>query len=454
MLCSSAISGGIPAVQKNSLNRQILGLAIPAIVANITTPLLSLVDVAIVGRLGSAAYLGAIAVGGTMFNLLYWLFGFLRTGTSGLTAQAEGRQSPAEATIVLLRSLALSAIFAITLIAVNRPLGQLLLHCIDPDADTTPMAWQYFSILIWGAPASLGMFALTGWFIGRQDTRATMRISLLVNIVNIVSSLTLVGLCGWKIDGVATGTLIAQWGGFIAAICYAVRRYKITLLCHISMIFKGAELQRFFSINTDIFLRTLCLIAVTLWFTRSGAEQGTVMLAVNTLLMQFFTLFSYFMDGFAFAAEALCGKACGANDKTLMRQTIRALMRYGATIATLFTALYFLGSEWFLNVITTDKDVIVTAGDYRLWAVAVPFSGFMAFTWDGILIGTTRTRLMLATIIAASAAFFILKYTLSPILANHALWIAFLSYLVIRSVTPGNFFWKESNKTDCKNVIQ
>lgn len=445
MHCSYAISGGIPVVPRNSLNRQILGLAVPAIVANITTPLLSLVDVAIVGRLGSAAYLGAIAVGGTMFNLLYWLFGFLRTGTSGLTAQAEGRQDAAGTSMTLCRSLALAIGFGTALVTLHVPLGRMLLEGIGPDADTAPMAWRYFSILIWGAPASLGAFALTGWFIGRQDTRATMWISLLINVVNIGSSLILVWMLGWKIEGVATGTLIAQWVGFATALIYARMRYRITVP-RAGAIFRGNELRRFFSINADIFLRTLCLIAVTLWFTHAGAAQGSVMLAVNTLLMQFFTLFSYFMDGFAFAAEALCGKAQGASDITLLRRTIRALMRFGAAMAVIFTALYFIGGEWFLGVLTTDDAVIAAASDYRLWAVAVPFSGFMAFTWDGILIGTTRTRLMLASIAVGTGAFFLIRFLLAPTLANHSLWLAFLVYLLTRSLMPGNFFWASSNK--------
>lgn len=445
MHCSYAISGGIPVVPRNSLNRQILGLAVPAIVANITTPLLSLVDVAIVGRLGSAAYLGAIAVGGTMFNLLYWLFGFLRTGTSGLTAQAEGRQDAAGTSMTLCRSLALAIGFGTALVALHVPLGRMLLEGIGPDADTAPMAWRYFSILIWGAPASLGAFALTGWFIGRQDTRATMWISLLINVVNIGSSLILVWMLGWKIEGVATGTLIAQWVGFATALIYARVRYRVTVP-RVGAIFRGNELRRFFSINADIFLRTLCLIAVTLWFTHAGAAQGSVMLAVNTLLMQFFTLFSYFMDGFAFAAEALCGKAQGASDITLLRRTIRALMRFGAAMAVIFTALYFIGGEWFLGVLTTDDTVIAAASDYRLWAVAVPFAGFMAFTWDGILIGTTRTRLMLASIAVGTGAFFLIRFLLAPTLANHSLWLAFLVYLLTRSLMPGKFFWASSNK--------
>ncbi len=439
MPCSSATSGGTAAVPKSSLNRQILGLAIPAIVANITTPLLSLVDVAIVGRLGSAAFVAAIAVGGTMFNLLYWLFGFLRTGTSGLTAQAVGRHDSAESSLILGRSLVLAATFALLLLLLHRPVGLLLLQSIDPDAATRAEAWLYFRIVIWGAPASLASFALTGWFIGRQDTRATMWVSLLINVVNIATSLILVWGLHMKMAGVAVGTLTAQWFGLGAALWYAVKRHGFRP-APLRDILHGGGFRRFFSVNADIFLRTLCLIAVTLWFTRSGAAQGAMMLAVNTLLMQFFTLFSYCMDGFAFAGEALCGKACGSGDHAALRATVRRLLRFGAIVATAFTVIYFVGGEWFLGLLTTDRDIIAAAADYRLWAVAIPAAGFMAFTWDGIFIGITRTRLMLISIAIASAIFFALLWALTPALGNHGLWIAFLSYLLARGLSQSLLF--------------
>lgn len=253
---------------KNSLDRQILGLALPAIVANITTPLLSLVDVAIVGHLGSAVYVGAIAVGGSIFSMLYWLFGFLRFGTSGLTAQALGRGSARQTSLLLQRSLLIALGFGIILITAHYPLGHAALSFMDTDADTAGKAWLYFSILIYGAPASLATFALTGWFVGMQDTRTPMWISLLVNVVNITASLILVYAMDYDLAGVAYGTLLAQWTGFIvsAATCaihYKVRPQPLSELLHVS------ELKTFFKVNTDIFLRTVCLIAVTVWFTRT-----------------------------------------------------------------------------------------------------------------------------------------------------------------------------------------
>jgi MATE family multidrug resistance protein len=430
-------------VLKNSLDRQILGLALPAIVANITTPLLSLVDVAIVGHLGSAVYVGAIAVGGSIFSMLYWLFGFLRFGTSGLTAQALGRGSARQTSLLLQRSLLIALGFGIILITAHYPLGHAALSFMDTDADTAGKAWLYFSILIYGAPASLATFALTGWFVGMQDTRTPMWISLLVNVVNITASLILVYAMDYDLAGVAYGTLLAQWTGFIvsAATCaihYKVRPQPLSELLHVS------ELKTFFKVNTDIFLRTVCLIAVTVWFTRTGAGLGPVMLAVNTLLMQFFILFSYIMDGFAFAGEAICGKSYGASDSHSLNRQIHRLLQWGLALATVFTAGYALGGQYLITLLTNDSGVIETAEKYRLWAAGIPLAGFMAFTWDGVLTGMTRTRLMLGTMSAASAIFFILYLLLFPAIGNHGLWTAFLAYLFTRGCLQHIFYYRNN----------
>lgn len=413
-----------------SLNRQILQLAIPAIIANITTPLLSLADIAIAGHLGSAAFVGAIAVGGSLFNMLYWLFSFLRFGTSGITAQAIGAGNGEAQRLTLMRSLLIGGVFGVLIVVMHTPLGLLAIDFLDPDADTRNLALQYFNILVFGAPAVLMQYSLMGWFVGMQNTRVPMFNSLLINVVNIAASLILVFVFHLGIAGIALGSLIAQWIGCVAALILA-RPRKVAL----RRILDGNELKRFFGVNVNIFLRTLCLIAVTVWFTRAGAMQGALMLAVNTLLLQLFTLFSYFMDGFAFAAEALCGKCVGAHDMTRLRQTINRLMLWGFGVAVVATLVYVGAGEGFLNLLTDDLGVIAAARDYRLWAVAVPLAGFLAFTWDGIVIGMTRTRLMLVSMAVSTALFFILYFLLTPRLGNHALWLAFVSYLFSRGVT-------------------
>ncbi len=429
MLPSLPTSGGQAAVQNASLNKPILTLAIPAIVANITTPLLSLVDIAIVGHLGSAAFVGAIAVGGSLFNMLYWLFGFLRFGTSGLTAQAVGANDSAGRTLVALRALLIAIGFGVALILLQLPIGKLALNLMDPDTTTRQLAGLYFSTLIWGAPAVLVQYALTGWFVGSQDTRTPMFISLAINVINIGASLLLVYVFELGIRGVALGTLIAQWSGCLLALAKA--RLKPRPL---RQILNRSEMRRFFGVNVSIFLRTVCLIAVTVWFTRAGARQGEIILAVNTLLLQLFTLFSYFMDGFAFAAEALCGKLYGAGNRDGLKRMIRRFMSWGGAVALLFTALYAVGGAEFLRLLTNDDTVLNAAGEFRLWGIAIPLAGFMAFTWDGIVIGLTKTRLMLISMAVATAIFFALWALLEPLLGNHALWLAFIAYLLTRGI--------------------
>ncbi len=421
--------GGQAAVKRNSLDNKILALAVPAIIANITTPLLSLIDIAIVGHLGSASYVGAVAVGGTLFSMLYWMFSFLRFGTSGLTAQAVGSGNERERSVTLLRSLLIGFTASVVLIAFHNPVGRIALDFMDTDAETRALASTYFSILIYGAPAVLTQYALTGWFIGCQNTRTPMWISLVINVTNIIASLVLVFGLHMKIEGVAIGTLIAQWIGTACALM-AARPHMQPL----KDVLRPNELKRFFSVNIDIFLRTLCLIAVSVWFTRSGASQGAEILAVNSMLLQLFILFSYFMDGFAFAAEALCGKILGQGNNIELKNCIRRLMRWGLAMALIFTVIYTLGGEAFLRLLTDDRSIIDASEPYRLWAAAVPLAGFMAFTADGIVIGLTRTRLMLSSMAIATLAYFVLWFWLNPILGNHALWIAFLTYLFLRGV--------------------
>lgn len=414
------------------LNREILALSIPSIVTNITTPLLGLVDVAIVGHMGDPIFIAAIAVGGSMFNMLYWLFAFLRMGSSGMTAQAYGAGDSREMSLIFYRSLVVAAAASICMILLQGPIADGVLAFMDADPATRELARRYFSICIYGAPAVLATYALSGWFLGMQDSRAPMWISIVINLSNIAVSLLLVMVFRLQIEGVATGTLTAQWLG-VAAGLLLCRRYRIHRPT-LADILRWSGLRRFFAVNIDIFLRTLCLVAVTLWFTRVGAMQGTVMLAVNTLLMQFFMLFSFFMDGFAFAGEALCGRFVGARDRRSLRLCIIALFKWSVSLAALFTLLYFLGGEWFLSLLSGDAVVTDRAAEYFWWALAVPFAGFAAFTWDAVFIGDTRTRGMLLAMASATALYFLIYFLLFPRLGNHALWLAFTAYLFTRGL--------------------
>lgn len=415
------------------ISRDILSLAIPSIITNITTPLLALMDVVIVGHMGSADYIAAIAVGGTMFNMIYWLFGFLRMGTSGLTAQANGSADRKGCGLILARGLTVAFVASLLIIILQRPIMDLTLNFLEVQGDVRDLAATYFSILVWGAPASLATFTLTGWLLGMKNARAPMWIAFVINLSNIAVSLLLVIGFGMKVEGVATGTLTAQWLGVITGLAIVLLKYHPEAGT-LREVLRLDDLRHFFKVNTDIFFRTLCLIAVTVWFTRSGASQGTVILAVNTLLMQFFILFSYFMDGFAFAGESLCGNLIGSGDRGALKECVRSLFRWSVAMVTVFTIVYAIGGEEIMSLLSDDADVRLSAKEYFSWVIAIPAVGFAAFTWDGVFIGATRTREMLLSMATATVIYFGLWRLLFPIIGNHGLWIAFLAYLLTRGL--------------------
>lgn len=423
----------------NTNNREILQIALPSIVSNITVPLLGLIDVTIVGHLGAASYIGAIAVGGMFFNIIYWIFGFLRMGTSGMTSQAFGRKDDAETMRLLTRSTGVGLVIAFMLIVLQSPIEQIAFALIQTTPEVERLASLYFRICIWGAPAVLGLYSFSGWFIGMQNSRYPMFIAITQNIVNILVSLLLVYGFNMKIEGVAIGTLIAQYAGLFIACVLWHHQYRPRLQHHAefrSLLDKQA-MYRFFQVNRDIFLRTLCLVAVTVFFTSAGAAQGEVILAVNTLLMQLFTLFSYIMDGFAYAGEALAGKHIGANNRIALRQMVHQLFKWGIGLSLAFTLLYGLGGEGFLRLLTDEASVITASSVYFYWVLAIPLAGFSAFLYDGIFIGATATHLMLRAMIIASAAFFLIYFGCKEMMGNHALWMAFITYLTLRGLMQG-----------------
>ena len=417
------------------MNKRILQLAVPSIISNITVPLLGLVDVAIVGHIGDAAYIGAIAVGSMLFNVIYWLFGFLRMGTSGMTSQVLGRRDLAEVLRLLVRSLSIGVGIGVLFFILQKWLIACGLWAMSPEADVVELARRYCYVCIWGAPAVLGLYGFTGWFIGMQNTRIPMVVSLSQNVVNIVASLLLVFVCGMTVEGVALGTVIAQWWGFLmACLFYRICYRRLSKYDYRRHLFAAEPLKQFFSLNKDIFLRTLCLVAVNLFFTAAGSRESTIVLAVNTLLMTLFTIFSYFMDGFAYAAEALSGKYYGARNMGAFREVVRRTMGFGAVVAVGFTLLYIVGGENFLSLLTSDKQVIAASGEYFWWAVLIPLSGMSAFVFDGIFVGITQSKSMLSSTAVASASFFVLFFGLHPFLGNHALWLAFILYLLLRGI--------------------
>ena len=428
-------------------NRLILQLALPSIVSNITVPLLGLVDVAIVGHMGGAVYIGAISVGAMVFNIIYWIFGFLRMGTSGMTSQALGRRNLADVLQLLCRSVAVAIAVAMTILILQVPIKWLAFLVVNPEKEVMGLASSYFDICVWGAPAMLVLYSLSGWFVGMQNTRIPMMISIIQNVVNILASLTLVYGCGMKVEGVACGTLFAQYVGCAIAIILWAKVYgRLTKHFVREGLFDFVKMLEFFKVNYHIFLRTLCLVAVNLFFLAAGARQGAVMLAVNTLLVQLYILFSYFLDGFAFAGEALCGRYHGAANSTAFKETVRLVFAWGGAIAIVFTLMYAIGGQWFLNVLTDERSVAEAAVDYLPWAVAVPLAGVAAFVWDGVFIGVTATKGMLLSSVVATIVFFSVYLIGKDAYANHALWLAFVAFLITRGIVQTIIYSKGFGK--------
>lgn len=430
--------------RQSGIDREILQLALPSIVSNITVPLLGLCDVTIMGHVGGATSIGAIAVGSMIFNVMYWLFAFLRMGSSGLTAQAYGARRHRDVVATFWRGLLVGVGCGLVIVVLQVPLQWLTFWLMRPTADVAQLCTPYYYICIWGAPAVLGLFALTGWLVGMQNTRVPMLIAVGQNVVNIALSVVLVIVFRQGVRGVAMGTLVAQWTAFAVGLLLVARGYgRLLRRLWPSMSQLGSGLGRFFRLNFDIFLRTVCLVSVNLYFTSAGAAQGPLVLAANTLLMQFFMIYSYMTDGFAFAGEALSGRFLGAGDQSGLRQVVRRLFWWGGAVALLFTVAYLLCGVPLLHLLTSDASVVVAAREYLPWAILIPAAGMAAFVWDGIFIGTTRSRGMLVSCFWAAVTFFAVWFALSPLWGNHALWLALLIYLAMRGLVQ-TMIWNRS----------
>jgi len=419
-----------------SLNRQILRLSVPNIVSNITVPLLGLVDMAMMGHLDNPVYIGAIALGGAIFNVIYMSFGFLRMSTSGFTAQAFGASHKKEITMILYRSVAVAFLLALLLIILQYPIQWLSFKLLDGSREVKTLARQYFYIRIFAAPATLGLYALNGWFLGLQNARIPMIIAIVVNSLNIgFNFLFIIGL-KMTSDGVAMASVLAQYSGLILAFVFLKKHFKVYLVKYASAaILKADALVRFFRVNTDIFIRTLLLILVLTFFTSRSARIGDTILAVNSLLFQFFFIFSYFADGFAFAGEALTGKAKGANDRLLLKKTIRHLFYWGWGSAVVFSMLYFSLLQTLLRVMTNNDSLIFTAMDYKWWVIILPVTSSAAFIWDGVYIGITAAKAMRNTMIAASLLVFAPACWLTiDTYGNNGLWFALNLFMASRGL--------------------
>lgn len=415
------------------MNKRILHLAIPNIISNLSVPLLGLVDLALMGHMGSVQDMGAIALGGMIFNFIYWLFGFLRMGTTGFTSQSLGRRDLPEVVMHLSKALFAGGIAAMLLLLFKNPIGWLSFKVVEASAEVEALTRVYFNIRIWAAPATISLYAFTGWFIGMQNTKIPMVITMAVNLLNIAfNSLFIFGF-DMRSDGVALGTVLAQYSGLILAVFFFFRYYG-KLGKHFTL--KGIlQLSDFFKVNTNLFIRTLMLLLALSFFTLASARQNDTILAINTLLLQFFTIFAYFLDGFAYSAEALTGKFIGGGERNRLYKMIRIIFLWASGLSILFSLLYLAGNTWLLSILTNKKDIIEASAPYVYWVTIIPIITFPAFIWDGVFIGATASGPMRDVMLIASLLVFFPVYFITfPLIGNHGLWLAFILMMLVRSL--------------------
>jgi MATE family, multidrug efflux pump len=418
------------------LNKKILNLAVPNIVSNITIPLLGIVDLAIMGHLESEIYIGAIALGGMIFNFLYWGFGFLRMGTTGFTAQAFGSRNLARVSEIFIQSLFIGILGGLVIILLQFPIEWFSFKVINGSIDVETEASKYFYIRIWAAPATIGLYAFYGWFIGMQNTKAPMAIAILINVSNVLLNLYFVYVLKMKTDGVAFGTLISQYLGFFVALFIFTKYYKrFFKYISIHALKKFDDIKQFFKVNFDIFLRTMLLLLVFSFFTTQSANTSDKILAINTLLLQFLFIFSYFIDGFAHAAEALVGKYVGNKNKILFKESVKIIFIWGIGLSIPFSIVYFVFGKNLLFILTDQIEIIQASSPYLIWIGILPILSFAAFIWDGVFVGATASKSMRNSMLVSSLFIFIPVYYVSRVfLDNHGLWLAMNLFMLSRGL--------------------
>ena len=416
-----------------SLNREILRLAIPSILANITIPLVGMVDVAIIGHISDASAIGGIAIGTMLFDLLYWNFGFLRIGTSGLTAQAFGQGDQTKQVSIFSQALSIAAVSALFVLAIQWLFVTAVLYFIPCSPEVGDFARRYFFIRIWAAPATLGLMVFKGWFIGMQDTVSPMVCDIVVNVVNMVASYLLAVHTSMGIIGVAYGTVIAQCVGLLTAVGLLMARYRKLFLDHWRHVVLRDGLGRMFRLSGNLFVRSLCFMVVYVGFTVFATSYGDGELAVSTIMMKLFMFFSYFVDGFAYAGEALTGRFIGAGDGGQLRRAVRILFVWALAVGLLFTFVYAATGDWSIRMMTSDLTVIALSHPYLVWLALMPLVSCAAFMWDGVFIGATAGKQVRDCMIVSAVAFVVVYLSLHPFWGIQALYAAYFAHLLARA---------------------
>lgn len=417
-----------------NINKQIIRLAIPNVISNFSIPLLGAVDTALMGRLETEHYIGAVGIGGIIFSFIYWGFGFLRMATTGLTAQAYGENDTIECGQLLQRSLSIGIIGSLLLLILQWVLVDVSFALITTSSEVEQLARTYFHIRIYAAPAVLCLHAFHGVFLGLQNAHYPMVLTILINIVNIVLNLVFVNLLGMKVEGVALATVIAQYIGLLlACVLFLARYHNLLTTWDLRKILAFSKLKRFLSISSDIFIRTLCLVFSHAFFTAKSAALSDTFLAINTILLQYINLMSYAIDGFAFAAESMVGKFKGAQDMQNLKRTTRYIFIWAFLFGSLVMLIFLVFGEQLLHLFTDKDKLIQQAAPYLVWIIVAPVVNVAAYIWDGIYLGATTAKPLRNSMIVALLLFLSAVYLLMPY-GNHGLWAALTVLLITRGI--------------------
>ncbi len=427
-----------------STNKEILKLAIPNILSNISIPLLSSVDTILMGHL-SLQHLGAVGIASMIFNFIYWNFGFLRMGTTGITAQAFGENNTDKIRDTLGRSLLLALGLAILIILFAYPLQKFSFSALQVITTQNDMVMDYYYTRLWAAPATLCIYAFTGWFLGMQNAWYPLLVTLVVNLTNIVVSYYCVVHLDMEVKGVAIGTVIAQYLGVLLILILIRHKYK-NLLHGLSLktLSAWSEFKNFLLINRDIFIRTICLTFAFAYFYRCSSTQGETILAVNLILLQFLNWMSYGIDGLAYASESLVGKYKGAENWKKLNKVITKVILWGAVFAAAYSLVYWIFKRPLIHIFTSDESLAITTEKYMFWMAVLPLFAFLSYIWDGIYIGLTASKSMRNLMLISLVMYLVIHHLLQLFLTeNNSLWLALLSFLLARGLLQS--FWYNRN---------
>jgi MATE family multidrug resistance protein len=416
---------------------RVLKIALPIVISNATVPILGAVDTGVVGQMGAAAPIGAVGIGAVIITGIYWLFGFLRMGTTGLTSQAQGAGQVGEVAALLTRALMIGFAGGIALIALQVPVFWAAFQISPASEEVESLARQYMAIRVWSAPAMIALFGMTGWLIAQERTRAVLLLQVAMNGINILLDLWFVLGLDWGVAGVARATVIAEWGGLALGFWFCRDAFAVPAWCDWPRVFDRERLKNMASVNGDILLRSLMLQVIFISFLFWGSDFGDVTLAANQVLLQFLSITAHALDGFAFAAEALVGQAFGARSVAHLRRGALLTSVWGVVVCVALAVIFASFGGALIDLMAKAPEVQLEARKYLIYMALAPVLGLAAYMLDGVFIGATRTRDMRNMMALSLFVYIVAALALAPSMGNHGLWLALLISFVARGITLG-----------------